>query len=168
MEAAGSAGRLRRARSAEADQLNELALRSKGHWGYGSKFLQACRAELTLEPECIDDAEVIVLEVVDRIVGFYTLVEWDSDLELGHFFVDPPVIGQGVGRLLWEDAVKRARGLGFKRLLIRSDPHAEGFYRKLGAERIGEVPSAVSAGRVLPLLLYTLTDGATELRQLER
>ncbi len=60
---------------------------------------------------------------------------------------------------MWEDAVTRARNLGREQLLIESDPHAEGFYLKLGAERIGKVPSQARRGRVLPLLLFPLTDG---------
>ncbi|NIQ29145.1 MAG: GNAT family N-acetyltransferase, partial [Acidobacteria bacterium] len=53
-------------------------------------------------------------------------------------------------------AVNRARSLGYERLLVQSDPNAEGFYLRLGAERIGEVPSRVQPGRLLPLLLFPL------------
>jgi GNAT superfamily N-acetyltransferase len=133
-----------------------MALRSKAHWGYESEFLEACRQELTLTPELIDAEQVYLIEDGGRPVGFYTLVKWAADIELGHFFVDPPSIGRGVGRALWDDALERAAELGYARLLIQSDPNAEGFYLKLGAERIGEVPSAVWPGRKLPLLVYPL------------
>ena len=83
---------------------------------------------------------------------------WKSDIELSHFFVDPPSIGRGVGRVLWDDAVRRAEARGHARLVIQSDPNAEGFYRKLGAERIGVVPSQARPGRNLPLLVYELDD----------
>ncbi len=146
----------RRARAAEAAALSELAFRSKAYWGYDPDFLEACRSELTLTPEFISRAEVYLLELHGRPLGFYSLVRWNSDIELGHFFVDPEHIGNGVGRALWRHAVDRARSLGFERLLVQSDPNAEGFYLRLGAERIGEVPSRVQPGRSLPFLLYPL------------
>jgi hypothetical protein len=42
---------IRPARPDECELLSELALRSKGCWGYDAEFLEACRAELTLVPE---------------------------------------------------------------------------------------------------------------------
>jgi GNAT superfamily N-acetyltransferase len=151
-------GVVRRARPEEAAALSELALRSKAHWGYEAKFLEACREELTVRPESIDAGQVWVLEHDGRLVAFYTLVRWNSDIELGHLFVDPTAIGGGAGRALWEDAVDRATELGYDRLLIQSDPNAEGFYVSMGAERIGDVPSQARAGRTLPLLVYPLTE----------
>ncbi|NIR44859.1 MAG: GNAT family N-acetyltransferase [Gemmatimonadetes bacterium] len=158
-EATAEVGGVRRARAAEAAELSELALRSKAHWGYDAEFLEACRPELTLTPELIEQQDVYVLENGGRIVGFYSLVPWKSEIELCHFFVDPPAIGRGVGRQLWDDAVERARARGHRRFLIQSDPNAEGFYRKLGAERIGLVPSQARPGRDLPLLVYAIDSG---------
>ena len=146
----------RRARPDEAAALSGMALRSKAHWGYENEFLEACRQEMTLAPELIDSEHVYLIEAGGRPVGFYTLMKWKADIELGHLFVDPPAIGQGVGRALWEDAVERAAELGYSRLLIQSDPNAVGFYLRLGAERIGEVPSVAWPGRNLPLLVYPL------------
>lgn len=149
---------MRRARPDEASPLTELAFRSKAHWGYDREFMQACRAALRVTAKFIARADVCVAEVEGRVVGFYSLAPWNSDLELYHFFVDPPAMGNGVGRRLWDDAVKRATELGYRKLLIQSDPYAEGFYLKLGAERIGEVPSAAVPGRVLPLLVFPLRE----------
>ena len=151
-------GQVRRARPEEAEALSELALRSKAHWGYDAEFLKACREELSVTPESIEAGHVYVLESSGKAIAFYTLVKWNADIELGHLFVDPAEIGEGAGRTLWEDAVERAADLGYERLLIQSDPNAEGFYRGLGAERIGDVPSKARAGRTLPLFVYPLTD----------
>ena len=35
---------------AEAGEISAMALRSKGHWGYDAAFLEACRADLTIDP----------------------------------------------------------------------------------------------------------------------
>jgi GNAT superfamily N-acetyltransferase len=154
-----SEGVLRRARPDEAIPLTELAYRSKRHWGYDREFMEACRATLRVSARFIARADVYVAEVDGRVVGFCSLAPWHSDLELYHFFVDPPAMGNGVGRRLWNDAVRRATELGHSRLLIQSDPFAEGFYLKLGAERIGEVPSGAVPGRTLPLLVFPLREG---------
>jgi GNAT superfamily N-acetyltransferase len=146
----------RPARPEEADALSALALRSKAYWGYDAEFVEACRSELTLTADFIKAGQVRLIENGNDAVGFYSLVRWNSDVEFGHFFVDPEFIRQGIGVFLWNDAVERAVVLGYGRLIIESDPNAEGFYLKLGAERIGEVPSRARAGRVLPLLVYPL------------
>lgn len=151
-----SGAMVRAARPGEAAPLSALALRSKAHWGYESDFLEACRPELTISEQLIQEGRVYVLENGSLPIGLYTLTRFRADIELGHFFVDPPYIGRGAGRMLWLDAVARARALGYDQLLIQSDPHAEGFYLRLGAQRIGEVPSAVQEGRALPLLLFSL------------
>jgi GNAT superfamily N-acetyltransferase len=150
---------VRRARPEDAGPLTELAFRSKAHWGYDREFMQACRAALRVTAKFMARADVYVAENQGRELGFYSLAPWNSDLELYHFFVDPPAMGNGVGRLLWDDAIRRATGLGYPKLLIQSDPYAEGFYLKLGAERIGEVPSAAVPGRMLPLLVFPLREG---------
>ena len=66
------------------------------------------------------------------------------------------------GRLLFAHAVATARRLGYQTLTIEADPFAEAFYRAMGAERVGEVPSEVAAGRMLPLLRVELRDEAGE------
>ena len=146
----------RSAEPEEADALSALAFRSKAYWGYDAEFLEACRSELTLTAEFIAAGEVHLIEKGKGAIGFYSLVQWNSDVELGHFFVEPGCIRQGLGALLWNDAVERAVALGYGHLIIESDPNAEGFYIKLGAERIGEVPSRAQAGRFLPLLFFPL------------
>jgi predicted N-acetyltransferase YhbS len=66
-------------------------------------------------------------------------------------WVDPRWMGAGIGRRLFAHLLRRLRRDGVARLTIASDPHAEGFYRKLGARRVGSVAST-PRGRRLPLL----------------
>lgn len=74
-------------------------------------------------------------------------------MELDHLWVLPERIGSGIGRSLFEHAVHRASALGAEVLEIESDPNAEGFYRRMGAERIGEnVFEIERQRRTLPLL----------------
>lgn len=147
---------LRDARGDEAGPLSELALRSKGHWGYDPEFLERCRDELTLRPGDLVTGRAAVAQDGARVVGFYTLAGEAPDGELACLFVEPDTIGTGVGRRLWDHAVAAARRLEFRRLTIDSDPFAEGFYLRVGAVRVGTVPSGSIPGRVLPRLVYRL------------
>jgi GNAT superfamily N-acetyltransferase/catechol 2,3-dioxygenase-like lactoylglutathione lyase family enzyme len=143
---------LRPAVRADAEALGRLALRSKGHWGYDAEFLAACRAELTVRPEQCDGVHVVVAERGGALLGFHRLGGEPPVAELADLFVDPAAIGRGLGATLLADAVERARALGMTRLLVDSDPNAEGFYLRMGARRVGTVPSGSIPGRELPRL----------------
>jgi GNAT superfamily N-acetyltransferase len=149
--------RLRPGRATEAAALSALARRSKGHWGYDEVFLEACRSELTLTAE--QAAEATVAEVGGVAAGFVLLAAPDPNGdggervgELAMLFVDPPLIGRGLGRLLLDAAVRAARARHWSHVRVESDPGAEGFYLAAGATRVGTVPSGSVAGRALPLL----------------
>lgn len=147
---------IRRAIPSEAELLTELALRSKGHWGYDAEFLRDCRIDLTLTPEYVASCPVFLLEEEGTVAGFYSLSGEGTEVELMHLFVEPWAIGRGFGRLLFRHAVEEARSSGFERLVIGSDPFALQFYEAMGARRVGEVASIVRPGRMLPLLHYSL------------
>ena len=142
--------RVTEGRVEEAPRLSDLALRSKGHWGYDATFLEACRAELTLTPG--QAASARVARDGDELLGFHLLGAHLDQGELLMLFVDPSAIGRGVGRALLEDAQRDAASRGWSTLRVESDPGAEGFYLAHGARRVGSVPSGSVAGRELPLL----------------
>ncbi|MEE1941706.1 GNAT family N-acetyltransferase [Streptomyces sp. TRM 70361] len=148
--------RIRPARAAEAAALTDLALRSKAHWGYDAAFLDACRDELTVAADEVVRRRATVADRDGRVLGFTTLEGEPPVGVLGMMFVEPRAIGQGIGRLLFRHTVTAARELGFARLTIDADPHAEPFYRAMGAVRTGDVPSGSIAGRLLPRLVLTV------------
>jgi GNAT superfamily N-acetyltransferase len=149
---------IRLAKVEEAEQLTDLALRSKAHWGYSQAFMDACRHELVIHPYSIKAGEVSVLEDGDEIQGFYSLEYLkEGTAEITHLFVEPTAIGKGYGAMLWQhikaEAIKRA----YTRLLVESDPNALPFYKKMGMKVCGEKKSTIFEGRVLPLLDILLT-----------
>jgi ribosomal protein S18 acetylase RimI-like enzyme len=147
----------RAARGDEADLLTEVALRSKGHWGYDREFLDACRAELTFRPEDVVTRRIVVAHSSSGIVGFYSVDGAPPSGELGNLWLIPERIGTGLGRRLWQHAVASARETGYTSLLIEADPNAVGFYEAMGADRVGEAPSGSVPGRTLPLLVFQFT-----------
>ena len=69
--------------------------------------------------------------------------------QLYGIFVDPPFWKRGVGRMLFEAAVGRAKELKAGALMIHAEPSAEGFYKRMGAIRIGEGPFYYSPELIL-------------------
>jgi ribosomal protein S18 acetylase RimI-like enzyme len=139
--------------------LGEVALRSKGYWGYDEDFLNACRAELTFSPEDVTARRIVMAESRAGILGFYSLDGQPPSGELGNLWVVPESIGTGLGRRLWQHAVAAAGKAGYTSLRIEADPNAVGFYRAMGAMQVGEAPSGSVAGRTLPVLVFRLGPG---------
>lgn len=152
------AARLRRARPEEAEAITALTLRSKRHWGYSEDFMALATPQLTMSPADLEVAtdHVEVLEVGGQLAAFFRLRRQEQLAFLEDLFVDPPHMGKGYGRRLFLRAAEVARGWGVRVMQFESDPFAEPFYRRLGAERVGLSPSPLMAGRTLPLLRYTL------------
>lgn len=147
---------IRRAVPAEAPLLSDVAFRAKAAWGYDEAFMAACREDLTITPEEILAEQVHVLEADERVLGFYRVRKRSDAAELADLWIEPEVMRRGHGRRLFQHAATTAAHLGFTYMSIQSDPHAEGFYRAMGALRIGEAPSTVFPDRQLPLLIFSL------------
>lgn len=149
---------IRPARPGEVEELTDLAMRSKAYWGYDQAFMDACRAELTITPQYLDENPTFVQEDAGRVVALYSLepMEADGEIELGMLFVDPGAIGRGHGAQLFDHACREAANLGSRTLWIQSDPDAEGFYQSQGAETVGHLESRSLPGRMLPWMKVTL------------
>jgi predicted N-acetyltransferase YhbS len=95
------------------------------------------------------------MSIILGIVGFCVLSRQGDARDLEHLRVDPPQLRSGVSALLFEHAVRTVRSLGGSVLNIVSDPHAEGFYRRMDARRVGETPSKPE-GRALPRMTLVI------------
>ncbi|GAA0354683.1 hypothetical protein GCM10009092_18710 [Bowmanella denitrificans] len=146
---------LRAAKVEEAQSLSVLALRSKAYWAYSADFMAAVADELTLSCQQLlsEQWACQVAEGKDIVLG-YALIDKThaGQWQLDALFVEPQAIGQGVGRALMDWVKQHMAEHNITSLIIQSDPHAEMFYLAMGAKRIGELPSASIAGRMLPLL----------------
>ena len=142
---------IRRARPAEGEILTRIAHAAKRHWGYSEEWIRLWRKDLSVDQTFIRGNRVFVATVVDEPVAFYALTGSGREHELEHFWVDPEHMNKGIGRRLFAHAVKTARSSGADSIKIVSDPHAEGFYLQMGADRVGEHASQ-PPGRMLPVL----------------
>jgi len=148
--------RLRTARADECSLLTDLVLRSKASNGYDATFMAACRDELRVTPEKLAEGPFMVLETDGVVVGTAQVTRDKGGWHLERMFVNPDCQGTGAGRHLIDWAKAEARHQGARELLIEADPHAEGFYLKAGAVRVGVTPSGSIPGRMIPLMVLPL------------
>lgn len=149
---------IRRAHPSEAEQLTAIAHAAKRHWGYPENWIEKWSADLTITPEFLANNEVFVAIIDDAIAGCCALVVSANLAEIEHMWIKPEQMGSGVGRALFEHARDRARELQLTVLELSADPNAEGFYERMGAERIGDVPAGMNGeeARVLPRMRINL------------
>ena len=144
--------KLRKAHPDEAGELTALAVRSKRAWGYSDGFMDAVMPDMIVHKSFLEEEHGIVATDGGRIVG-YTIVRTDGDgAFLRDLFVEPTHFRKGIGRALFLEAARFARERGAVRIVLTGDPNALGFYERLGMRRIGEEPSIVGGGRVLPVM----------------
>lgn len=148
---------IREARKGEGELLREVALAAKSHWGYSEGFLEAARASLGVPDAAIAAGRVFVVEDDREVVGFFGFEGEPPTGVLEWMFLLPAHIGHGAGRLVWTEALERARAAGFRELFIESDRYAEGFYAHMGATKVGESPSPVD-GAALPVFRVRLEE----------
>lgn len=141
-----------RATSGDAETLTRIAHEAKRHWGYPEAWIERWRDELTIRPDWLWLHPATVAVVDDAAVGFNGLEIEGRTARLSHLWVRPSVMGRGIGRTLFRDAEIAARSHGCAELVFESDPNAEGFYLRMGAARIGEIPASMDGrARVLPV-----------------
>ncbi len=144
---------IRPAAENEAPVLTNIALDAKRHWGYPEHWIKHWESDLTISSDFIRDNHVYVAEEGGEVRGFYALCITGHKAELEHMWVTPDLIGTGVGKELFLDAMERAAKLDVSSVEISSDPNAAGFYQRMGAMQIGETDSVVDGQtRKLPRL----------------
>ncbi len=138
----------------EAEILSEIAIESKGYWGYAKEQLDLWRKDLFVTKEQIEEQTVRTIWVNSERVGFFAIKRGKENV-LNDLWLLPEAIGQGVGQRAFQEIKKECANLGIKEFFIISDPDAEGFYLHQGAKRIGEVES-IPQNRMLPKLVYKI------------
>jgi GNAT superfamily N-acetyltransferase len=145
---------IRRATPGDAETLTGISLAAKRYWGYPERWISQWKEALTITPDFVRRNEVYAATSDKEIIGFYALTGRGRRIELGHLWVSPGHIGTGVGRTLFDHAVRTAASHGAELLSVEADPNAEGFYRRMGARRVGETSYRINdQRRVLPLLV---------------
>ena len=153
---------IRKAEPSEASTLTAIAFASKRYWDYPEEYLVKWKDELTITESYITANAVFVYEKQSRAVAFYSLIHRNHDSEfqgdliprglwLDHMFVLPDKIGAGIGTELFKSMLDYTENLKGQSIFLFADPHARGFYLKMGCDLIREFPSSIQ-GRTTPLM----------------
>ncbi|MBN2805477.1 MAG: GNAT family N-acetyltransferase [Prolixibacteraceae bacterium] len=151
----------RNALTNDAERLTEIAFAAKRTWNYPEEYFNIWNDELTITEKYIDDNVVLVAEEDELVVGFVSLVQVPVDKQFGnvkvaagywmdHLFVDPNFQHREIGFRLVGVIKQFCRNQGIESLMIFVDPHAIGFYEKVGA-RFVENSSSSIVGREIPV-----------------
>lgn len=144
-----------RAKPEDADALTEIAHAAKRFWGYPEYWIEAWRDILTMRPDFIAANIAFRATEENRTAGFYVLTTEEDGLHLDHLWIQPSSMRRGIGRALFAHAAEQAKTAGFDTIKIEADPNAEGFYQRMGAQRVGTSISQVDGqSRELPLMEY--------------
>ena len=151
---------VRSAKPGESRSLTALCVRSKAHWGYDAAFMKLSAVTLAVGEDDIAAGRVLVaVDDSDRVIGMACVLPEGDTADLDALFVDPPAIGSGAGRALFDAAVSLARREGARRMTILADPNAAAFYERMGAHYLRNAPSDAIPGRTLPFYEYDLQSG---------
>jgi GNAT superfamily N-acetyltransferase len=145
--------RISRATPDLAARLTEIAHTAKRHWGYPEHWIERWRDALTITPEYVVANPCFVAMSGTDAIGFSALRTAVDAVWIDHVWVLPDVMGQGLGRRLFEVCEVEARRSGATRLKIEADPNAELFYQRMGAFTVGRAPAPMDGiERFLPLM----------------
>jgi GNAT superfamily N-acetyltransferase len=150
---------VRGAKPDEQRDLTRLCVRATLHAGYDEAFIDRTMPALTITvPLLVGNFVQVAQDGSNEVVGVVCVTPTAllGIALLQGLFVDPQHWQRGIGRTLFGAAVAHAKGTKASALMIYAEPSAEGFYKRMGAIRIGEVPFFYSPEVVLPHLLYVI------------
>ena len=134
----------------EGERLKEIAVASKGFWGYEPELVREWADRGDFSPERLRALTVFVAELEGDVVAWASLIPEGRAAWLEDLWVEPEWIGKGVGGRLFRHAVEHARRSGAKVMEWEAEPNALGFYEKMGARYVRD--SASEWGRTLAVM----------------
>jgi ribosomal protein S18 acetylase RimI-like enzyme len=140
-----AAGGLRGALPRERAALEALQRRASLHNEGDREALLAHPDAIELPPEHVEHTRVV--ERAGALAGFSVVLPGeDGAWELDGLFVEPELMGGGLGRALVDDAARIAGERGGARLAVVANPHALEFYRRVGFAGAEEVATRFGPG----------------------
>ena len=138
----------------EGTRLKEIAIASKGFWGYEPERVREWADRGDFSPARMQELTVFVAESEGRAIAWASLIPKEDVAWLEDLWVEPDWIGKGVGARLFRHAAEHARRDGATRLEWEAEPNALGFYEKMGARQVRE--SVSEWGRTLSVMAVEL------------
>jgi len=150
----------------DAEILTKIAFAAKHTWNYPESYFEVWKDELTITKDYTNNNIVFIAKKGKQVVGFYSIVIVQNDFMAGnvlvkkgfwmeHLFIKPSFQKKGIGSMLMEHALKYCEENWIDELKIFVDPHAVGFYEKMGAKFMENSPSSIK-GREIPVYFFII------------
>lgn len=134
--------------------INGIIITAKRHWGYSDEQIGLWLSGLLVEKSSFNDRRFWLLEHQNQVIGGTSVsCESEMNFELEDCWVLPEFMRLGAGKYMFNYVVEWLEANEAEILRIVADPHAEGFYRHMGAEFIEMKPS-MPKGRQIPVFEY--------------
>src|SRR5919108_5149242 len=101
-----------RAESQDSAMLKEIAIESKGYWGYPDDLIAQWAQTQIITPDSITADIVFKACAESSVMGWYRLLTPSKIAILEDLWVLPAFMGKGIGRALFEHAIGQARHHG--------------------------------------------------------
>jgi len=145
---------IKRARVDDHVALTNVMRKSKAIWGYSKEQMKLWEGELTITEKDILENNFFNIYHDNQIAGFYSESIQFGNLKLENLFVHPDFVGQGYGKLLLEDFLKRSNSIQHERLILEADPNAELFYIKHNFKTIALQKTSIK-DRYMPIMVWS-------------
>ena len=134
----------------EGARLKEIAIASKGFWGYEPERVREWADRGDFSPARLSELSLFVAEAEGRVIGWASLIPSGKTAWLEDLWIEPDWIAKGVGSRLFRHAAEHARRSGATTMELEAEPNALGFYDKMGARRLRD--STSEWGRTLSVM----------------
>ena len=137
----------------DATLLSATAILSKQNWGYSNDLMELWRPDLEITPDYIRKNKVLKVFHADLFLGFFALKFENDTAELDHLWLSPEQMRRNVGRSIFQFIKQYLKEIRIYKMILTAEPHASGFYDKMGGKVIGTFESKIS-GRMLDIYKF--------------
>ena len=132
-----------KAEPADCQNLSELAVRSKRHWGYSKEAMEHWNVNLTITEEFLNSHTVIKATLEDDIVGFFALETIQPTTRIAQYWVDTPFMRKGYGSTMFKYLKDFLKQNKVEKATIVLDPNGLAFFESKGAKVLNKIEHKV-------------------------
>src|SRR5690606_14961603 len=132
-----------KAEVADLQNLSDLAVRSKRHWGYSKEAMELWNVNLTITEEFLNSHTIIKATLEDDIVGFFALEEIQPTTRIAQYWVDTPYMRKGYGSAMFKYLKEFLKQKGVGKATIVLDPNGFAFFENKGAKVLEKIEHKV-------------------------
>ena len=127
----------------DSEELTDVAVRSKRHWGYSKEAMELWNENLTVTENYLKEHTVIKAVLEDEIVGFFSLEEIKPTTRIAHFWIDTPYLRKGYGSYLFKYMMNFLKSKNVEKATLVIDPNSQRFFEKKGGTVINKIEHKV-------------------------